>query len=153
MKHVRENRTKWNTIKWHLETALPFCLPDVFICNQVLSNTIHLTSLILGVSLCWAMVIRSNGWIFDFLFEAIWSSNGRRVDSRGVCVSVSVYEGISAVCFGWGTARGRAAEGAETVRVSSQSTSSSWREPRQIHGEFVRQNDYIHTGNSELKGF
>lgn len=30
-------------------------------------------------------------------------------------------EGMNAVCFGWGTARGRAAEGAETVRESAAS--------------------------------
>lgn len=34
---------------------------------------------------------------------------------------VAVNEGINGVCFGWGTAGGRAAEGAETVRESAAS--------------------------------
>lgn len=47
-------------------------------------------------------------------------------------------EGISAVCFGWGTARGRAAEGAETVRESAASKRPA---ARRNHGESVRKID------------
>lgn len=69
-------------------------------------------------------------------------------------MSVSVNEGISAVCFGWGTARGRAAEGAETVRESaaSQRSAAGGNRDKSTVSLCVK-TIFIHTGNSELKGF